>query len=133
MSTFDEPVGKKRALLIAVRHVRGLHEFHTTGLPDLPFAHRDARNLKDRLIDTYGYEAEDVILMLDNQRYPEALWPTCKNILREILLVSDVQENSQFFFYYNGHTLEEERSDNEETNGKDKLIVAADGKPFSMM
>jgi hypothetical protein len=52
MSTSDKPMGKKRALLIAVRHVRGIPEQHTTGLVNLPWAHRDAKNLKDRLIGT---------------------------------------------------------------------------------
>ncbi|KAF9231305.1 kinase-like domain-containing protein [Melanogaster broomeanus] len=43
-------MGRKRALLIAVREVRGKADFHTDGLDELPWAHRDAKNLKERLI-----------------------------------------------------------------------------------
>ncbi|KAF9225849.1 hypothetical protein BS17DRAFT_777774 [Gyrodon lividus] len=131
MSTLDEPMGKKRALLVAVRHVRGLPNFHTTGFADLSWAHLDAINLRDRLIASHGYEAKDVILMLDDQRHPEDLWPTRKNILREIYrLVSDAPEDSQFFLYYSGHGLQKECQDGEEADGKDEEIVAADGRPI---
>ncbi|KAF9225850.1 peptidase C14 [Gyrodon lividus] len=131
MLPINKLMGKKRALLIAVRHVRGLPNFHTTGLADLSWTHRDAINLRGRLIASHGYEAKDVILMLDNQRHPEDLWPTRKNILREMRhLVSDAPEDSQFFLYYSGHGLQEECQDGEEADGKDEEIVAADGKPI---
>jgi len=124
-------MGKKRALLIAVRHVRGIPEQHTTGLVNLPWAHRDAKNLKDRLIASHGYEAEDVILMLDNKDHEKYLWPTYKNILEQMdRLVRDALEDSQFFFYYSGHALQEHCPDAEEADGQDEEIVAADGKPI---
>ncbi|KAF8842898.1 hypothetical protein BDN67DRAFT_1009362 [Paxillus ammoniavirescens] len=131
MSASDKPMGKKRALLIAVRHVRSNDKQGITNLVDLPWAHRDAKDLKDRLIVSHGYEAEDVILMLDDQAHPRHLWPTHKNILEQMgRLVRDALEDSQFFFYYSGHALQEQCPNDEEADKRDEEIVTADGKPI---
>ncbi|KAF9231307.1 caspase domain-containing protein [Melanogaster broomeanus] len=117
----DKPMGKKRALLIAVR---------------------ETELLESTLIASHGYKEEDVILMLDNLNHPKHLWSTYENILTQINhLVSDVPEHCQFFLYYSGHALQEkrpedastelpERPNNQEADKKDEEIVACDGKPI---
>ncbi|KIK96631.1 hypothetical protein PAXRUDRAFT_138048 [Paxillus rubicundulus Ve08.2h10] len=122
-------MGKKRALLIAVQHVRSNPSQGIAALAKLPWAHRDARNLKDHLIASHSYKEEDVILMLDDKGHERHLWPTHKNILKQIdRLVSDALEDSRFFFYYSGHALQEKYQNKEEADGRDEEIVSADGK-----
>ena len=91
----SEPLGKKRALLIAIRHV---HRKARSSFGNLEFAHRDAEELRDRLIGmchsitsdrpissilaSHGYQVDDIILMMDDKSYPEHLWPTHGRIVR---------------------------------------------------
>ncbi|KIJ61562.1 hypothetical protein HYDPIDRAFT_42533 [Hydnomerulius pinastri MD-312] len=124
----DAPMGNKRALLIAVQRVK-----EDTGLrlTKLPYTHRDATNLADRLKTAYDYKEDDIIVMMDDKQHPSHLWPTHNNILRQInRLVSDASDQSQFFFYYSGHGLQQECPNGTEADGKDEEIVAANGKPI---
>ena len=52
MAALSEPLGKKRALLIAIQHVSRGSKFGL--LPNLVLTHRDAEALRDFLIGT-GY------------------------------------------------------------------------------
>ncbi|KAG9313427.1 hypothetical protein JVU11DRAFT_5748 [Chiua virens] len=72
---------KRRALLVAVRHVRRKIESKFEGLPDLDFAHRDAQAFRDYLITVHGYQADEVTLMMDSREHPKDLWPTREKIL----------------------------------------------------
>ncbi|KAH0833978.1 kinase-like domain-containing protein [Lanmaoa asiatica] len=114
--------GKKRALLIAIRHVHSKHDFH-----DIHWAHRDAEELYRNLMNSQGYHAEDIVLMMDRNHHPEELQPTRTNILRQIgRLVSNASDNCRVFFYYTGHGL----TALEEVSRPDE-IIAADGKTIS--
>ncbi|KAG8216850.1 hypothetical protein J3R82DRAFT_7112 [Butyriboletus roseoflavus] len=96
-----KPLGKKRALLIAIRHVHRKPESSFSNLANLEFAHRDAEELP-----SHGYQADDVILMMDDKNYPEHLWPIREGILAQIdRLTSDPSEDCHFFFYCESCTL----------------------------
>ncbi|KAG8216776.1 hypothetical protein J3R82DRAFT_7020, partial [Butyriboletus roseoflavus] len=87
----SKPLGKKRALLIAIRHVHRKAKFNFHHLDNLQFAHRDAEELRDTLIGmrhsltsdrsissisaSHGYQANDIVLMKDDRSYPKHLWP----------------------------------------------------------
>ncbi|KAF9234249.1 hypothetical protein BU15DRAFT_79206 [Melanogaster broomeanus] len=153
MSTSEKPMGKKRALLVAVNQVKTSAGPHTIALPvplpKLPWAHRDARLFKDRLIALYSYEEEDVILMLDDAHHPKHLWPTRKNIVCGLLVpeMLEFSQGSDSCDKYvvcrswsssitatqmadSGHGLQEACPHDEEADGNDEEIVAADGKPI---
>ena len=94
----SKSLGKKRALLIAIRHVHRKVESSLGNLANLEFAHRDAEELRNHLIGMYhsvtsdrpispvpashGYQVDDIILMMDDKSYPEHLWPTHGRIVR---------------------------------------------------
>jgi hypothetical protein len=52
MAAFSKPPRKKKALLIAIRHVRRKAGSKFGNLPDLELAHRDTEALRDFLIGT---------------------------------------------------------------------------------
>ena len=99
MTVLSKPLGsKRRALLIAIRHVHCKAGSKFGNLPDLVFAHRDAKTVRGHLIgtccpvtqcsidltaisDSRGYQADDIILMMDVKSHPEHLWPTRKKIV----------------------------------------------------
>jgi len=123
----------KKALLIAIEHVRGRHESRFDGLHDPVFAHRDAIDLRDKLIDSYGYHPNNIVLMMDNKNHPSYLWPTRRRIITQIdVLTKNVPESCNILFYFSGHCLEEEIPDHQHmgADGRDSEIVCADGKPI---
>jgi len=109
--------GKKKALLIAVQSVLG-----GLFLP-LPHAHEDAQLLKSLLIEKFDYPEANIVLMMDDKQLPKHLWPTRKNILKQITnMVSGASANDQFFFYYSGHGNQTTCEHHTETDGKDEVI-----------
>jgi len=123
----------KKALLIATQHVRGEPGSRFSGLPDLVFAHRDAKMLQDKLITSHGYHPDNVVLMMDNKRHHKHLWPTYKNIMAQLeRLTSNAPENCHILFYFSGHGLEEECVERARmrADGRDSEIICADGKPI---
>ncbi|KAF8549045.1 hypothetical protein OG21DRAFT_645052 [Imleria badia] len=129
----SNPLEKKRALLIAIRHVHRKASSKFGNLPDLHLVHRDAEALRDFLIGSYGYRMDDITLMMDDKNHPKHLRPTHNKILHQIdQLTSDTPEDCHFFFYFSGHALEEEGLDRASmrANGRDSEIVCADGKPI---
>lgn len=115
---------KKKALLIAIHEVQGRED-----LEALPYAHRDARALRDRLIEQYGYHEEDVVLMLDLPDHPKKLWPTKTNIVRAIRhFVRDPIEGGHYFFYFSGHGAQRLCTEGTEFDGEDEEIVTANGE-----
>ncbi|KAG8216849.1 hypothetical protein J3R82DRAFT_7111 [Butyriboletus roseoflavus] len=103
----SKPQGKKRALLIAIRHVHRKAGSSFDNLANLEFAHRDAEELRDRLIGMchsvtsdrsissvlafHGYQANDIILMMDDKSYPEHLWPTHERIVRCLTFLAETK------------------------------------------
>lgn len=85
--------GKKKALLIGVRNVRGIDV-------SLSRTHYDAQDLKELLIsqffpwhaetlqqsdtltpEKYNYAEDDIVMLLDDCKLDKSVWPTRHNIV----------------------------------------------------
>lgn len=116
-------VGKKKALLIAVRSVAD------KDLRPLRHAHEDAESLKCLLIDNFNYPEANVVLMKDDGELPNHLWPSRDNMLKQITkMVTDASANDCFFFYYSGHGSQVTCKHHTETDGMDEVIYAYTGR-----
>ncbi|KAF8438558.1 kinase-like domain-containing protein [Boletus edulis BED1] len=111
--------GRRKALLIAIRHITRKSDIGHH--PNIHCAHRDARALRDHLIDSHGYHSDDVVLMMDDKNLPKELWASRKRILRKIdQLVDNASDTTHFFFYFSGRCRESQEG-----------IIAGDGKTIS--
>ncbi|KAG1869994.1 peptidase C14, caspase domain-containing protein [Suillus subluteus] len=116
-------VGNKKALLIAVRRVANVK-----GLRPLPHADEDVESLRCLLIDKFNYPEANVVLMKHDEKLPEYLWPSRKNILKQITkMVTNASANDCFFFYYSGHGSQVTCKHHTETDGMDEVIYAYTG------
>ncbi|KAG1753599.1 caspase domain-containing protein [Suillus paluster] len=114
--------GRKKALLIAVRNVVGIEV-------SLPRTHYDAQELKELLIDQYGYADDDVILLVDDRKLDKSLWPSKANIFKRIKwLVEDIGEHDRLVFYYSGHGGQTICRHDSEVDGQDEVIYGFNGR-----
>jgi hypothetical protein len=80
----------------------------------------DIVNMRNMLIDAYGYETSNMILLRDDTIDPSFL-PTKLNILNALnILVANSDNNSEFWFHYSGHGAQLPNA------GKDSIIVPSD-------
>ncbi|KAJ8580299.1 hypothetical protein M405DRAFT_938802 [Rhizopogon salebrosus TDB-379] len=122
-SSQDAPRRKprKKALLIAVRKVKGIKVA-------LPRTHHDAQELKELLINQYDYAEDDIIMLLDDRNLHPSFWPSAVNILKKInWLVEDAGEHDRLVFYYSGHGGQTTCRHNSEVDGKDEVIYGYNG------
>ncbi|KAJ6552055.1 peptidase C14, caspase domain-containing protein [Mycena vulgaris] len=117
---------RKKALLIGI----GYAGTKSQEVLDLP--HDDVSNLKQFLIESYGYSPQNVTLMLDK---PGELQPTLQNIRKQAAsLVAGAAPGDHFFFYYGGHSVqvpELSTEEHTEIDGLDEVIVPSDGRTTS--
>ncbi|KZT07071.1 peptidase C14 [Laetiporus sulphureus 93-53] len=123
---------RKKALLIGINY---------EGNTQLYGPQQDAKSFADLLIQHFGYDAKNVVIMLDRQDEDKQMVPTEANVLRELNnLVQDARPGDHFVFYYAGHggqipcthLLKDEKdsitsSCYSEVDGQDEVIIAADG------
>lgn len=88
------------ALVVGVCGYTGDHELHHPC--------RDARDVRDTLIHSYGYSADNVLFMVDRPLPGEATAgiPTARNlqkVLEGFVARYGRNPNSTFLFYYSGH------------------------------
>lgn len=113
--------GRKKALLIAVRYVRGIET-------PLPRTHYDVQELKELLINQYGYAEDDIVMLVDNCKLDKSFWPSEVNILKRIeWLVEDVGEHDRLVFYYSGHGGQTICRHDSEVDGRDEVIYEYKG------
>jgi hypothetical protein len=63
----------------------------------------DIINMRNMLIDAYGYDLSDITLLRDDTVNAE-LMPTKRNILNALnVLVANSENNTEFWFHYSGH------------------------------
>jgi len=85
---------KKRALLIGINYINN-PEYRLYGCID------DICNARNMLIDAYGYNKSNIIMLRDDTENP-GLMPTCENIIRELNDI--VSTNSdEIWIQYSGH------------------------------
>ncbi|KAH8989864.1 caspase domain-containing protein [Lactarius hatsudake] len=112
----DVPNGRRRALLIGIA-------YHG----ELLNTHKDVDRYRDVLLGTYGYLAEDVVVLKDDPALPAHLQPTRENILRELRnLVADAASGDRFTFLYSGHSNQQRSKDLNEEDFQDEYLITID-------
>ncbi|KAJ6611871.1 caspase domain-containing protein [Mycena sp. CBHHK59/15] len=116
----------KRALLIGMTYARA-----AGGFSELKGPHADVRAMRALLVERYGYQEADVVVLLDDG---EGVVPTRVNILKAIGdLVGGARKGDRFFFHYCGHTMQMPNRSNSEEDGLDECLVPADGEGQKIM
>ncbi|KAJ8586354.1 hypothetical protein M405DRAFT_883348 [Rhizopogon salebrosus TDB-379] len=114
--------GRKKALLIAVRKVKEID------VP-LPRTHYDIRELKELLINQYGYAENDIVMLLDDGKLDRPFWSSDVNIVNNIKwLVEDLREDDRLVFYYSGHGGQTICRHDSEVDGRDEVIYGFNGR-----
>ncbi|KAJ1740137.1 Ca(2+)-dependent cysteine protease [Coemansia sp. RSA 989] len=111
--------GRKRALLIGINYIGTKHM--------LKGCINDVNNMKQFIIQHFGFKEEDMVILTDNQRQNPRRMPTHDNIIKAMKwLVSDARMNDSFFFHFSGHGITVESETSEEIDGKDEAICPLD-------
>jgi len=86
----------KKALFVGINYYR-IPQNQLNGCVD------DVVNMRNLLIDAYGYDLSNMILLRDDTNDPTIL-PTKKNILNALnVLVANSGNDTEFWFHYSGH------------------------------
>ncbi|KAI8989470.1 peptidase C14 [Pilobolus umbonatus] len=111
--------GRKRALLI------GINYFNTSA--ELKGCINDVHNMKDFLITLYGFRADDMVILTDDQNNPKSL-PTKRNIIEAMKwLVRDARPNDS------GHGGRMKDYDGDEDDGYDETIYPVDHATYGQI
>ncbi|KAI0033065.1 peptidase C14, caspase domain-containing protein, partial [Vararia minispora EC-137] len=117
---YSQCTGKKKALCIGVNY------FGTNA--ELRGCINDARNIQRFLVQNYGYNEKDMVMLTDDARDPRSV-PTKENIVRAMQwLVQGAQPNDALFFHYSGHGGQTKDLDGDEADGYDEVIYPVDFK-----
>ncbi|KAF8173239.1 peptidase C14, caspase domain-containing protein [Mycena galopus ATCC 62051] len=115
--------GAKRALLIGIN---GLSS-PTKDYRLLHGPHRDVAEMKSLLLATYGYQEDDIQILVDDGVPGHE--PDRQNIMLGIdNLVSGTQPGDKLFFLYCGHTVQVPNRSGTEEDGMDECLVPLDGE-----
>jgi hypothetical protein len=85
---------KKRALLIGINYIN-MPEYRLSGCID------DICNMRNMLIDAYGYNKSNIIMLRDDAENP-IMMPTYENIMRELNDIA-FSDNDEIWIQYSGH------------------------------
>jgi WD40 repeat protein len=112
-----------RALIIGVEKVNGF------SFPTLPQAHADVLQMRDFLVNSRDYLPNNIVTMMHHNSVLPELYPSRKNILREIdIMVERTSPHDHLFFYYTGHGDQVTCRHSTESDGKDEAILTYTGK-----
>ncbi|KAF9213996.1 Ca(2+)-dependent cysteine protease [Podila verticillata] len=110
--------GRKRALFI------GINYFNQSA--ELRGCINDVKNIKQFVMERYGFREEDSITLTDDQQDPSRV-PTHSNIMAAMQwLVRGAQPNDSFFFHFSGHGGQQADEDGDEEDGFDETIYPVD-------
>jgi len=105
--------GTKRALLIGINYVGQNGE--------LKGCHNDALNIKEYLMDVYGFEEENFTYLLDDGEHDD---PTYDNILAAFDdLVGKSEAGDSVFVHYSGHGGNVRDDTGDEEDGRDETLI----------
>ncbi|EIM89369.1 uncharacterized protein STEHIDRAFT_167177 [Stereum hirsutum FP-91666 SS1] len=118
--------GQKKALLIGITY-----RYNSTDIyPELHGTTSDVCELKETLINCYGFKKEDVVVLNDgnNDTMGSETWPSRTNIIAAIkALVDGAQPGDDFVFHFAGHSDQiEAKFDLNEEDGQDEVMICAD-------
>ncbi|CCM05852.1 uncharacterized protein FIBRA_08088 [Fibroporia radiculosa] len=104
----------KRALVVGINYV-GKDKAELRG------CHQGAKDFCGLLVDCYGYQSENVKVMLDSAEVEDSMRPRKSNLRRELkALVRDPRSYDTFVFYYAGHTAQVLCKEHTEEDGCDE-------------
>eukprot|EP00897_Mesotaenium_endlicherianum_P000996 jgi/Mesen1/10898/ME000095S10231 len=108
----------KRALIVGCNYPNSQYE--------LKGCVNDAKNMRDLLMQYFGFPDEDVIMMIDTDTsYPQPTGANIRAALKKI--VTGTQPGDKIFFHYSGHgTQVPAESGEEDDTGMDECIVPSD-------
>ncbi|KAH9899338.1 peptidase C14 [Cubamyces lactineus] len=114
----------KKALLIGIEYSSTLAK--TDRRLELKGAHKDPMALRKLLKDKFGYEEQDIRILIDDDGYE---WPTRETILQAMRdLVKDAQPGDHFVFSFSGHGGQVVNEDGTEEDGFDETLVPVDSE-----
>ncbi|KAJ7707666.1 peptidase C14, caspase domain-containing protein [Mycena rosella] len=125
---YSQCSGKKKALCIGINYVGQDAELHGCV--------NDAGNIKKFLIEKYGYQEQDIVMLTDGRpngppqdprQIPARQMPTKANIIDAMRwLVNGAAPNDSLFFHYSGHGGQTKDLDGDEGDGMDEVIYPVD-------
>ncbi|EPS95938.1 hypothetical protein FOMPIDRAFT_1168066 [Fomitopsis schrenkii] len=117
---YSQCTGKKKALCIGINYIGSAQE--------LKGCINDANNIRRFLIQEYGYQDDDIVMLTDDQRNQRSI-PTRTNMIHAFQwLVRDAQPNDSLFLHYSGHGGLTKDLDGDEESGYDEVIYPVDFK-----
>ncbi|KAI0676471.1 caspase domain-containing protein [Trametes maxima] len=127
---------RRRALLVGVKTTNRDHPKSGSESPEkfapVQGAHRDTKHMQGLLINTFKYNREDILILIDDPNLlpdqRESHWPTKDNIVREMkTLVQNAANGDHIVFLYSGHGGQVKAvSDRNEVDGLDEILLPAD-------
>ena len=108
----------KKALLIGIN-------YYDTPSARLNGCINDAVNMRNMLIDAYGYESANITILRDDIA---ANKPTAANIIKQLTsIIAQSASLSQIWIHYSGHGSQVNDTNGDEiSDGKDEVIVPSD-------
>lgn len=116
--SYSQCTGRRKALIIGINYFGSKNE--------LRGCINDAHNIFNFLTTRYGYSADDIVILTDDQQNMVSV-PTRANMIRAMQwLVKDAQPNDSLFFHYSGHGGLTKDLDGDEESGYDSVIYPVD-------
>ncbi|KAL7418679.1 Ca(2+)-dependent cysteine protease [Cryptotrichosporon argae] len=117
---YSQCTGKRKALLIGINYIGSSNA--------LSGCINDVHNVQKFLVERYGYQPDDMVVLTDDARNPRQT-PTRANMLQAMQwLVAGAQPNDALFFHYSGHGGQTPDLDGDEDDGYDEVIYPVDFK-----
>ncbi|EJD41690.1 hypothetical protein AURDEDRAFT_169349 [Auricularia subglabra TFB-10046 SS5] len=113
--------GRRRGLLIGIRYWGSEDPDNVLG-----GAYGDVQDMKQLLIDHFGWSHDDFTVLKDDRGDP-GLQPTRTNLVREMkALVHGARPTDQLFLHFAGHGGQVQDMDGDEIDGQDEVLVTCD-------
>ncbi|KAI0032410.1 caspase domain-containing protein [Vararia minispora EC-137] len=115
-----------RALLIGINYTGTKNNMYSS----LTACVHDVEKMKTLLIEAYGWCETEITVMTDERVAEDALFPTKKNLIKQMKeLVQNARPGDTFFLYYAGHSGQRPVTvDPYESDGLDEHLVSRDFK-----
>ncbi|PPQ75248.1 hypothetical protein CVT26_014813 [Gymnopilus dilepis] len=113
--------GRKRAVCIGINY--------TGSSDELKGCANDAKNMRQFLMDVWGFRSQDILLLVDDGRGSSSVRPTRREMFNAMSwLVKGAQAHDSLFFHYSGHGGQTDDPTGRESDGKAEVIFPVDFK-----
>ncbi|KAH9476366.1 Metacaspase-1 [Psilocybe cubensis] len=116
---YSRCTGRKKAVCIGINYVGQKDELRGCA--------NDARNMRKFIMDNYGFQSQDILLIVDDGHANSSLRPTRKEMFNAMRwLVKGAQMHDSLFFHYSGHGGQSPDASGREADGMDEVIYPVD-------